>query len=461
MNIRVLILAGGSGKRLWPMSREKWPKFMLKFDSGSSLLQSAYERARKITSDENIYIVTLKENAHLIEQDIRRVNSGFGRAGIVTEPEAKNTAPAIMMGIKDFEDDTMVIVLPADHIIRPEEEFRRAVEKAIRTAEQDYIVSIGIEPQYPSTGYGYIKRAAGIGEDAWRIDRFKEKPDFQTAREYVESRQYYWNAGIFIFKSSVMKAEMKRLNPVIYEMFGKMKNKDADVPSLYKKMPAISIDYAVMEKTARAAVVPYRGGWDDLGSWEAVHAVVRKDRDGNSTNSEGEMIDTSNTYICTEPGKFVSAIGVEDIIVVDTKDAILVMKRGSGQKVKDIVDMIGGREVAMRHMTDYRPWGNYRVLDEGKGFKVKILEIYPGQRLSLQKHRHRDESWTLMRGDAVITLDKDSIEPKPGETLRIPAGKLHRAENRGSDSVMILELATGEKIEEDDIVRVEDDYERT
>ncbi len=451
--IKTLILAGGVGERLWPLSRKKWPKFMLKFAGTKSLLQLAYERTAGIVPPKERYIVTSAESEFLIKRDIP-----VDPKNIITEPLAKNTAPAIMLGISKFNDADIVIVLPADHIIEPKEAFKKTLKDAVKIARDNYIVSIGIKPTTPSTGYGYIKANQKL------VEKFIEKPCIKDAKKYVKNGNYYWNAGIFVFKAGLIKEEIKNLSPDIYNAFNKLKKDSTRLLEIYKELPNISIDYAVMEKTARAAIVVYNEKWDDLGCWEAV-AEVECPLPAECplpvvVNSESETIDSNNSFIYTKKGKFAACIGIKDIIVIDTDDAILIMKKGQGQKVKDIVSRLKSQSVTKYHLTDYRPWGGYKVLESGKNYKIKVLEVLPGKRLSLQKHKYRDEIWTVIEGEAKITLQNKNIKLKKGETIKIPAQTIHRAENTGQKLLEILELATGDNISEDDIIRIEDDYNR-
>ncbi|MFC2061484.1 mannose-1-phosphate guanylyltransferase/mannose-6-phosphate isomerase [Elusimicrobiota bacterium] len=457
MSIKAIILAGGMGKRLWPISREKWPKFMMKIGSGYSLLQQAYKRVEGIASD--ITVVSAKETGFLIEKEIKAINGDFSDENIRLEPQAKNTASAIMRGIHKCDDEDIIIALPADHVIEPVDDFKDVLRNAAEMAGQDHIVSIGVEPRCPATGYGYIKRSAETLGEGWKLGSFKEKPDMETAKKYIEEGGYYWNAGFFVFKAGIMKKEIEKYCSDITGLFNDLKDDDGNLEEIYEKLPGISMDYAVMENTDKAAVIAFNGSWDDLGCWEAVHKVLAEG-DKPYSNGETRAISSKNSFIYTDPEKLTACIGIEDIIVIDSGDSILVMKSGEGQKVKDIVDSLKGRPETVYHMKDCRPWGGYRVLDEGEGYKTKILEIDPGQRLSLQKHEFRDEVWTVISGKAVITLGDKEVDLVPGETIKIPAQTLHRAQNRGIEMLRILELACGEKISEDDIIRVEDDYKR-
>ena len=487
--VKVLILAGGAGERLWPLSRKKWPKFMLKFSGGKSLLQLAYERTAGIVPPKERYIVTSAESEFLIRRDIsingggHSAGSGLSAKNIISEPLAKNTAPAIMLGIFNssgpsaFKDEDIVIVLPADHIIEPKDVFKKTLKDAIEVARNNYIVAIGIKPSYPATGYGYIKAKLKVKSQkskVYKVEEFKEKPDKESAKKYIKSGNYYWNAGIFVFKAGVMREEIKNLCPDIWDNFNKLKRDRSNLLDIYEKLPNISIDYAVMEKTDKAAIVVFEGKrkvrcrrnvrcrWNDLGCWEAV-ADVFGDVEGPLPvviNGESEIIDSRDSFIYTKKGKLAACIGIKDIIVIDTDDAILIMKKGQGQKVKDMVSRLKDKPITKYHLTDYRPWGGYKVLESGKNYKIKILEILPGERLSLQKHKYRDEIWTVIEGIALITLGEKDIKLKKGETIKIPCGTAHRAENISKSTLKILELATGKKIFEDDIIRLSDDYDR-
>ncbi len=450
-NLKVLILAGGMGKRLWPVSRKKWPKYLMRFE-GQSLLQQAYDRVD--VTDENKYIIGAQEAGFLVKREIE----GIKGKNLVLEPLSRNTAPAIALGMCELDDEDIAVVLPADHIIKPKGDFREALTRAKSLAEDGFIVTIGIKPEYPATGYGYIKKAGKLG-DGWKVKEFKEKPDEDTARDYFESGDYFWNAGIFVFKVSRMKREMEALAGGISKIFKELKEDKGNLREIYERIEGESIDYAVMEKTDKAAVVGFEGEWNDLGSWEAVSEVLTRGKENYST-CRSMTRGCRGSFAHISGKKFFAGAGVEDLIIVDTDDALLAVKKGHGQKVKDIVQELQGKSIVKYHREDYRPWGGYRVIEEGDGYKIKVLFVSPGERLSLQKHRYRDEVWTVVSGEALVTVSGKKKRVKAGETVKIPAGALHRAENTSDKEVKILELATGEKILEEDIERIEDDYNR-
>ncbi len=453
LKINTVILAGGMGKRLWPLSRRTWPKYMLRPGMDKSLLQAAWDRVAPFGGSRRV--VTSAESGFLVSREIRKKDPGFGEENLILEPLSRNTAPAVMLGIADMEDDDIVAVLPADQVV--EGDFSETILKAAVVASQGYIVTIGITPDRPATGYGYIKSSQEKIGEGFLVEEFKEKPDEDTARGYLESGGYFWNAGLFVFRAGTMRREMERHAPEISRGFERISREGAR--SVYRELPGISIDYAVMEKTDRVAVVPFAGRWDDLGSWESIHRILAAE-DGNFSSGETCLEDVSGCFFQVPSGKLVGAAGVRDLIAVDTPDALLLLKKGEGQKVKDLVERLGDDPRAARHLTDYRPWGGYRVLEEGDGYKVKVLFVSPRERLSLQRHKFRDEVWTVIKGKGLITSGEEKKETVSGETVRIPAGALHRAENTGSGELEILELASGEKISEDDIERVEDDYGR-
>ncbi|NLB34550.1 MAG: mannose-1-phosphate guanylyltransferase/mannose-6-phosphate isomerase [Elusimicrobia bacterium] len=453
-SLKVLILAGGMGKRLWPLSRKRWPKYMLRLGMEKSLIQQAYERINADKKDR--YIVSSREAGFLIEKEISSADVYFVKENLISEPASRNTAPAIMLGINNFKDDDIVVVLPADHII--EGDFEETIYRAKEIALEGYIVTIGIKPRTPATGYGYIRKSEENILEGWKVESFREKPNLETAKKYVESGEYFWNAGIFVFKVSVMREEMKKYAPKIYESFEEIRE-GSSLDEVYRNMKGISIDYAVMEKTKKAAVVAFDGKWDDLGSWESVFNILTS-KNGSYKSKNSLLIDSKNTMLYSEGGKLLAGVGLEDIILVDTDDAILVLKKGQGQKVQEVVEELEDSPLITYHSWDSRPWGGYRVLESSPGYKVKILEVSPGKRLSLQSHKKRDEVWTVMSGKCRATLGEETRDLRAGDTVKIPAGLIHRAENTGQTVLKILELASGDEIDEEDIVRYEDDYKR-
>ncbi len=430
--MKTIILVGGSGKRLWPLSRASFPKQFLKLPFlKKSLFQMSFERASRI-SDE-IFVVTNEHQKFLVLRDLENLGVNFPEKNILIEPEAKNTLPAIVYGMQ-FVDDC-ALILPSDHLIKNEEKFVETVKKA-EQASKNYLVTFGIKPDKPKTTYGYIKHEAGM------VREFKEKPDEETAKEYINNG-YLWNAGIFLFNKDVFIKELVKANPELKEVLH-----IKDVSELYKNLPAISIDYGLMERSSRIAVFPLDVGWNDLGSFEAIYEEFGKDENMNAAKGDVAFNDSKNNLVLSD--KKVCLIGVDNIIVVDSPDALLVSGMGSSYRVKDMV-----RDSSLR------PWGSFKVLEESDGFKVKKITVLPGKRLSLQMHNYRDEHWIVVKGRAYVTNGDKEFVLNENETTFIPKKTKHRLANRGNEILEVIETQFGKYLGEDDIVRFEDDYGRS
>ncbi len=464
--MKSIVLAGGSGTRLWPVSRKGFPKQFMKINGDRSLLCQSIERLMKICNMEDLYIVTNESYKFHVKEELRNISKDI-EDNMILEPVGRNTAPAIALTIKYCLDklgcgyDEVIFVTPSDHIIKPIDKFTEHVKMAEAIAKEGYIVTFGITPDRPETGYGYIKKGGllkGRKTGGYRIDRFVEKPDFETAQKYLDSKDYFWNSGMFAFTIKDMLEELKNHAPEIYE---KLDGSFEEVVQNFGNMPDISIDYAVMEKSDKSVVLPLDITWSDVGSWDSLFNIL--DADANRNVKVGNVIDvdTKNTLVIGNR-RLISTIGLEDIIVVETDDAILIAKRGHTQKVKDIVNRLKkeNRKEAVEHITIYRPWGSYTVLEEGPRYKIKRIVVKPGERLSLQMHHHRSEHWIVIKGTARVTTGKEEKFVHENESIYVPKSTPHRLENPGRIGLELIEVQNGEYVEEDDILRFDDTYGR-
>ena len=452
-----IILCGGSGTRLWPLSRTLMPKQFVKLFNGESLFQKTVERNQKtcdsqfIVSNAEQYFLAVDQ---LEEHNLDHTKSNIEDSRFLLEPVGRNTAPAVALACLALDPDEIVLVTPSDHLIKNETAYFKALERAKYLAADDYLVTFGITPQYPETGFGYIEA------DGENVLSFKEKPDAVTAQKYLDAGNYYWNSGMFMFKAGTFLAELKMHAPDLYEAaftaFENVVREDELIRIRHEDMlniPEDSIDYAVMEKSTRVKVVPSDIDWSDLGSFEALSEEIPSNEDVISIGSSNNLILSS---------KKVAAIDVDDLIVIDTADALLVSKKGSSQKVKEVVSKLKTQNSKLPdiHVTAHRPWGTYTILDESVGYKVKRIVVKPGKRLSLQKHHHRSEHWIVVSGTAVVTRGDDTYTVNANESTYIPMGEIHRLENVGKIPLVMIEAQVGEYVGEDDIVRLEDDYQR-
>lgn len=458
-----IILAGGSGSRLWPLSRELYPKQLLNIISDKSLLQSTFERLTHCMQTENILSITNTKHAPNVKMQIL----DFCESPVVlSEPVAKNTAPAIALATKYImqktSDDPVILVVPSDHLIKDNEKFVSTVKKGEKLAEEGYIVTFGIKPDYPETGYGYINTLKPL-ETGYKVKEFVEKPDIETAKKYLKEGTYFWNSGIFMFKASTMMKEIEKFTPDIAKISNSVDfTKSKDIPFIeFDKMPSISIDYAIMEKSDKIALITLESDWNDLGSWQSIYDVSNKDENNNVF--VGHVIDegSKNSFVYAS-SKLVTTIGLEDTVIVETEDAILACKKDRTQDVKKIYETLKKQndDTHLVHKTVYRPWGFYTVIAQGEGFQTKIIHVKPGQKLSVQSHNHRSEHWVVLNGTAKVILEAKEHILSPGHSVDIPVKAIHSLQNPYKDDLEIIEVQKGDLLIEDDIIRYEDMYGR-
>lgn len=461
--ITPVVMAGGSGTRLWPLSRAHFPKQFLAINSPQTMLQETVSRLAGLRVADSITICN-EDHRFLVAEQLRGIDA-LGK--IVLEPVGRNTAPAIALAALAAEKDSLLLVLAADHVIENTAAFTRAVEDAIPLAAAGKLVTFGVPPTAPHTGYGYIKAGSptGVGFD---VGLFTEKPDLQTAAEYLSAGGYYWNSGMFLFRAGRYLEELNAFRPDIYEVcVSAMANPQPDLDFLrvdsevFSTCPAESIDYAVMEKTADAVVVPLNAGWNDIGSWSSLWDVGHKDKAGNVTQGDVLLCDTQDSYVRSD-AHLVAALGVEDLVVVSTKDAVLVAHKDRVQDVKIIAQRLESeaRTEWETHREVYRPWGKYDSVDRGEGYQVKRITVNPGAKLSVQKHRYRAEHWVVVAGTARVTNGEETFLLRENESTYIPIGVIHALENPGKIPLEIIEIQSGAYLGEDDIVRLEDRYGR-
>jgi len=458
-----IILCGGNGTRLWPISRKLMPKQFVRLFDNRSLFQLTVERNNKIC-DSNFIISNTEQYFLAIDQLEEDEKYKFERAKFLLEPIGRNTAPAITLACFDLDPEEIVLVSPSDHLIKDEVEYKKVLKEAERLAKEDNLVTFGITPTFAETGFGYIEaklpivpsldKDGGDSIEGLDVRAFHEKPNLETATKYLEAGNYYWNSGMFCFKAGVFLEEIKKYSPKIYEA---SKIAYENKAYLEKKqirikledmlnIPSDSIDYAVMEKSKKVKVIPSNIAWSDVGSFDALAEELPNDENNNLILSK----------------KKTELIDIEDLIIVDTDDALLISKKGSTQKVKQIVDRLKEENSVLPniHLKVHRPWGNYEVLEDTPGYKVKKIEVKPGKRISLQKHYHRNEHWIVVSGTATVTVGDEVKLVRPNESTYIKMGETHRLENKGKIPVIIIEAQVGEYTGEDDIVRLEDDFSR-
>jgi mannose-1-phosphate guanylyltransferase/mannose-6-phosphate isomerase len=465
-----VILSGGAGVRLWPLSRSLFPKQLLPLAGDKTLIQDTALRVAGPQFEPPL-IVCNQDHRFLIAEQMR--SAGITLQALLLEPVGRNTAPAAIIAAlvtAQRQPDGIILLMPADHIVRDQIAFARAVETAAKAASLGRIVTFGIVPRTPETGYGYIQRGDALAgcEAAFEVTRFVEKPDARTAQTYLAAGDYYWNSGMFVFRADIFLEEIARLEPqLLAACRAAMAEGKSDLDFFrlaqtpFSECKSISIDYAVMEHTKQAALVPVEMGWSDIGSWESLWNAGAKDETGNLTHGDVLAVDTHGSYLRSE-GPLVAAVGVEDLVVVATKDAVLVSHKGATQDVRKIVDRLeqDGRELHITHRKVFRPWGAYESLDSGENFQVKRITVNPGAKLSLQMHHKRAEHWVVVSGMARVTCDDKVFTLGENQSTFIPLGARHRLENIGTELLQLIEVQSGTYLGEDDIVRFEDSYGR-
>ncbi len=470
--IHPVILSGGSGSRLWPMSRAHYPKQLLPLAGSKTMLQETAGRVSDSSRYAPPLVIANNDHRFIVAEQLQ--SAAIKPHAIVLEPVGRSTAPAAAiaaLALLEKTPDAIMALLPSDHVVSDEMAFTEAMGIAATAAAAGALVTFGIKPNGPETGYGYIREGTTLdgNTNVRKVAAFVEKPDLATAETYVESGDYLWNSGMFVLGAQTFLDELERLAPKIMAACRKayaasfvdleFLRLDADT---FGDCPSDSIDYAVMEKTDRAAVVPVDFGWNDVGGWPALWDLADKDSDGNATLGDTLLKDVRNSYFRSDDGRLIAAIGLEDTIVVSTDDAILVSRRDRAGDVKDIVERLktAERYEAVHHRRVFRPWGDYNDIDEDTRFRVKRIIVKPGGILSLQKHKHRSEHWVVVKGVAVVTTGEEVSELHENQSTYIPKGVIHRLENKGKEPLHLIEVQVGDYVGEDDIVRLEDTYGR-
>ena len=461
--IKSIILAGGSGSRLWPLSRDLYPKQLLALDNENSLLQQTFLRLNQFCDGENILTITNIKHFSDVKLQLNQINN---KNIVLGEPLGRNTAPAIASAIEYFKQtgdiDDIVLIVPSDHLIKNIQAFKETVFKGIELANAGYLVTFGIKPTYPETGYGYVKTSENF-LTGYKVEKFVEKPNFEKAQKYLKVGNYFWNSGIFMGKISTFLEEIKKHANDIFQNISELNFKEnlKINYSVYEKMPSISIDYAVMEKSDKIALVELLSDWNDLGSWQSIYETGSKDECGNVLQGRVVVDNVKNSLIYSQK-EIVAASGLEDIILVETEDAIMACKMSESQNVKKLYEKLKVQEsdTTKLHKTVLRPWGYYTCLNSGEGYLVKLICVNPKQKLSLQSHNHRSEHWTVLEGEATVILENKTIIVNSGGSIDIPLQAKHSLQNQGESELKIIEVQKGNYISEDDIIRYQDSYGR-
>jgi len=460
-----IILAGGVGSRFWPFSRELEPKQFMRLIGQESLLESTIQRLNGLVGPERTFIIT--NNIYFYEVKAQVAKFGIPDKNIILEPQGKNTAPAIGLCAKlisRLDKEAVLVVLPADHYIKNFPAFKAAIKSALAVAKENFLVTIGIKPDKPSTAYGYIKIAPEEKrkkKEVYSVDKFLEKPSLEKAKKYFKDENYYWNSGMFIWKAGIFLEEMRKYLPSLFRQISSIRIVQ-DIEKIWPQVRPISVDYGIMEHSKRIALIPAKFFWTDLGSWDALSEIFPKDKKNNVINGDTLNLDSSGICVFSRSNRLVSTIGVNNIVIADTPDALLVCDRDRAQDVKQLVERLKKlkRKEHQAHLTERRPWGSFTVLQEGPGFKIKVIEISPRKRLSLQRHKNRAEHWVVVSGAAKVTNGKRVSWVRSNESIYISKGKKHRLENNLNQPLRIVEVQTGNYLGEDDIERFEDDFKK-
>jgi mannose-1-phosphate guanylyltransferase/mannose-6-phosphate isomerase len=471
-----IILAGGSGVRFWPLSRESHPKQLLNIVGEKTLIQQTVERLLPLTPIEQIYIITNEQ--HALKTLRQLAPYPFKADHLIAEPVGRNTAPAVALAAEVFKDqpDEIMAVFPADHVVNDPDAFNDTLRQAEAAAKQNHLVTLGVKPTRPETGYGYILKGGALEnlDNTFKIGQFTEKPDRETAEHFIQQKRYYWNCGIFAWKVSAIRKELQQHAPQVIEPLagiGKhlqnVKGKfpyrvfDEEGKKIFASLPSISIDYAVMETSQNAAVVPTTMPWNDIGAWNSLDDISQADGDGNLLSKDVYQVDCTGTLVRGN-GRLIAAVGLKDMIVVDTEDALLICPKDRAQDVKQLVEQLKDkkRPETKLHATVQKPWGSYTTLEKREGYLLKRIEVLPGESLSLQSHKHRTEYWLVVSGKAAVECDNQMIILKARESTVIPKGAKHRLTNPGKDLLILIETQFGKILDESDITRYNDLYGR-
>ena len=469
--IHPVILSGGAGTRLWPLSRASYPKQLLKLSSQRTMLQDTVARGLIDVGFAAPLLVCNEDHRFLVDDQLQQI--GIKPQAILLEPKARNTGPAIAaaaLWLLARDPDALMLVQPSDHVIASPADFHRAVMRGLAAAQEGRLVTFGIKPARPDTGYGYIQSGEALsgGDGVFGVDRFVEKPDRETAQRFVDSGAFFWNSGIFLLSARAYLGELSRINPAMLDACERAVRDGQEDLAFFRlsaepfgEAPSLSIDHAVMEHTSRAAVVPVDMAWSDVGSWPALRDIATADGDGNVLQGDVLAERMTNSYIRSE-GRLVAAVGLDNVVVVATDDAVLVADANSAAEVSGIVAKLRGqnRSESQQHVTCHRPWGHYRSVDAGDRFQVKRITVKPGAKLSLQKHYHRAEHWVVVHGTAMVQRGEERMLVRENEFVYIPIGTEHRLENPGKLPLQLIEVQSGPYLGEDDIVRVSDSYGR-
>ncbi len=468
--IHPVILSGGAGTRLWPLSRASYPKQLLKLSSQRTMLQDTVARGLIDVGFAAPLLVCNEDHRFLVDDQLQQI--GIKPQAILLEPKARNTGPAIAaaaLWLLARDPDALMLVQPSDHVIASPADFHRGVMRGLAAAQEGRLVTFGIKPGRPDSGYGYIQSGEALSDGVFGVDRFVEKPDRETAQRFLDSGAFFWNSGIFLLSARAYLGELSRINPAMLDACERAVRDGQEDLAFFRlsaepfgEAPSLSIDHAVMEHTSRAAVVPVDMAWSDVGSWPALRDIAKADGDGNVLQGDVLAERMTNSYVRSE-GRLVAAVGLDNVVVVATDDAVLVADANSAAEVSGIVSKLRGqnRSESQQHVTCHRPWGHYRSVDAGDRFQVKRITVKPGAKLSLQKHYHRAEHWVVVHGTAMVQRGEERMLVRENESVYIPIGTEHRLENPGKLPLQLIEVQSGPYLGEDDIVRVSDSYGRT